>query len=140
MAKIHVYLNFNGNAEEAFKFYQSVFGGELFIQKMKDTPMADQVPEAEQNCAMHIALTMPDGEILMASDIMESAGHKLIEGNNSYISLQSKSRAEADEIFNKLSAGGTVEMPMEDMFWGDYFGSFKDKFGIYWMINYSNHQ
>lgn len=137
MAKFSTYLNFNGQAEDAFRFYQSVFGGEFFLQKMSDTPYGEQLPEAEKGRAMHVALRMPDGQLLMASDILESAGHKLQEGNNYYISAEVESRQSADECFQKLSQGGKVEMPMEDMFWGDYFGSLKDKFGIQWMISFN---
>ena len=134
MATINTYLNFNGNAEEAFLFYQSALGGELFIQRMKDTPDGDKLPVEEQTRAMHVALPIGNGNNLMASDILESAGHKLTPGNNYYISLHVDSKQEADRVFNALSTGGTVEMALEEMFWGDYFGSFKDKFGIQWMI------
>ena len=137
--KLNPYLNFNGNAEEAFRFYQSVFGGELFIQKMKDAPGCENLPENEKNYAMHVSLPIGDGQSIMASDCLESMGHKLNIGNNNYISLSVDSREDADRIFNGLSAGGEIEMPMEDMFWGDYFGSFKDKFGVCWMINHSGH-
>ncbi len=136
--KLNPYLNFDGKAEEAFLFYQSVFGGELFLQKMKDAPEAERLSEEERNRAMHVSLPIGDGQFLMASDCLPSAGHVLHVGNNNYISLSPDSREEADRIFQGLSAGGDVEMPMEDMFWGDYFGSFKDKFGVCWMINYAN--
>lgn len=137
--RLNPYLNFDGNAEEAFHFYQSVFGGELFIQKMKDAPGLENLPEHEKNYAMHVSLPMGEGQFLMASDCLESMGHKLNKGNNNYISIVPDSREEADRIFNGLSTGGEIEMPMEDMFWGDYFGSFTDKFGVRWMINYNNH-
>ncbi len=133
MSTINTYLNFNGNAEEAFRFYQSVLGGELFIQRMKDTPDGDKLPEHEQNRVMHISLPMGNGN-LMASDILESAGHRLTVGNNYYISLHVDSKQEADKVFSALSDGGTVEMPLEEMFWGDYFGVLKDKFDIQWMV------
>ncbi|HWV75404.1 MAG TPA: VOC family protein [Pseudosphingobacterium sp.] len=135
--KLNPYLNFDGNAEEAFKFYQSVFGGELFIQKMSEAPGTENLPENEKNLAMHVAIPIGDGQFLMASDCLKSAGHKLNVGNNNYISVTPDSREEADRIFNGLSVGGKIEMPLEDMFWGDYFGSFEDKFGVRWMINYS---
>ncbi len=134
MATINTYLNFNGNAEEAFRFYQSVLGGELFIQRMKDTPDGDKLPEDEQNRVMHVSLPIDNGNNLMASDILESTGHKLITGNNHYISLHVDSRQEADRVFDGLSTGGTVVMPPEEMFWGDYFGMLKDKFDIQWMV------
>jgi len=136
--KLNPYLNFDGNAEEAFRLYQSVFGGELFIQKMGAAPGTENMSEQEKNLVMHVSLPIGDGQALMASDCVPSQGHVLKVGNNNYISLSPDSREEADRIFNALSEGGKVEMPMEDMFWGDYFGSFKDKFGVSWMINFNN--
>jgi PhnB protein len=136
--KINPYLNFNRNALEAFQFYQSVFGGELLVQKMSEAPGAEVFPENEQDLVMHVSLPIGDGQFLMASDCFESQGQTLIIGTNNYISLSPDSREEADRIFNGLSAGGDIEMPMADMFWGDYFGSFKDKYGVCWMINYAN--
>jgi len=140
MAKLNSYLNFDGNAEEAFNFYKSIFGGEFMggVMKMGEMPGAENVPESEKNRVMHVALPITGGDLLMASDIMPSAGHKLIVGNNNYICISPESREEADRLFNGLSAGGEVEMPMEDQFWGDYFGSFKDKFGVCWMISYNS--
>ncbi|MEH6305718.1 VOC family protein [Olivibacter sp. CPCC 100613] len=134
--KLNPYLNFDGQAEEAFKFYQSIFGGELFIQKMSDAPGTENLPDNEKDYAMHVAIPIGDGQFLMASDCLKSAGHQLNVGNNNYISITPDSREEADRLFNGLSAGGKVEMPMADMFWGDYFGSFEDKYGVRWMINY----
>jgi len=136
--KLNPYLNFGGNAEEAFRFYQSVFGGELFVQKMSDVPGTENLSENEKDYAMHVSIPIGDGQFLMASDCLDSRGQKLNIGNNNYISITPDSREEADRIFNGLSSGGEVEMPMEDMFWGDYFGSFTDKFGVKWMINYNN--
>ena len=136
--KLNPYLNFGGNAEKAFRFYQSVFGGELFVQKMSDVPGAENLSENEKDYAMHVSIPIGDGQFLMASDCLGSRGQKLNIGNNNYISITPDSREEADRIFNGLSAGGEIEMPMEDMFWGDYFGSFTDKFGVKWMINYNN--
>jgi PhnB protein len=136
--KMNPYLNFNRNALEAFQFYQSVFGGELFVQKMSEAPGAEVFPENEQDLVMHVSLPIGDGQFLMASDCFESQGQTLIIGSNNYISLIPDSREEADRIFNGLSAEGEIEMPMADMFWGDYFGSFKDKYGVCWMINYAN--
>ena len=136
--KLNSYLNFGGNAEEAFRFYQSVFGGELFVQKMSDVPGTENLSENEKDYAMHVSIPIGDGQFLMASDCLDSRGQKLNIGNNNYISITPDSREEADRIFNGLSAGGEIEIPMEDMFWGDYFGSFTDKFGVKWMINYNN--
>jgi PhnB protein len=138
--KLNPYLNFDGNAEEAFKFYQSVFGGELFLQRMSDAPGTESLPENEKNRVMHVSNALGDGQFLMASDCVPSMGHVLHVGNNNYISVSPDSRKEADRLFNGLSAGGKVEMPLADMFWGDYFGSFEDKYGVHWMINYSNKQ
>ena len=135
---VNPYLNFDGNAEEAFRFYQSVFGGEFISHmKMSEAPDTDKLPAAEKNRTMHISLPIGANTILMASDILPSVGHKLNVGNNNYISLHPKSREEADRLFNGLSEGGKIEMPMEDQFWGDYFGCFTDKFGILWMVNYN---
>jgi len=136
---MHPYLNFDGKAEEAFNHYKSVFGGEFtFFARMSDAPESDKLAEAEKNRVMHVALPINEHTILMASDCVPSAGHVLTEGNNMYINLQAESREDADRLFNGLSAGGTIEMPMADMFWGDYFGSFKDRFGIQWMVNFTN--
>lgn len=138
MIKINPYLNFDGQAEEAFNLYKSVFGGEfLMVSRMTDAPGTENLPENEKNLIMHIALPIGKDTILMASDCVNSMGHQLKVGNNMYISLNPGSREEADRIFKALSEGGEIEMPMEDMFWGDYFGSFKDRFGIQWMINYN---
>jgi PhnB protein len=141
MAKMNPYLNFDGTAEEAFNFYKSFFGGEFqAVHKMADMPHAEQLPENEKNRIMHLALPIDEHTVLMASDIMPSAGHKLDVGNNVYISLHPQSREEADRLFNGLSADGVVEMAMADMFWGAYFGSFKDKYGVLWMINFEHNQ
>ncbi|PWG81982.1 VOC family protein [Pararcticibacter amylolyticus] len=134
--KLNPYLNFDGNAEAAFTFYQSVFGGELFIQKMDQAPGTENLSDSEKNRVMHAAIPIGEGQVLMASDCVPSAGHVLTVGNNNYISITPDSREEADRLFNGLSEGGDIEMPMEEMFWGDYFGSFADKFGVRWMINF----
>ncbi len=134
--KINPYLNFNGNAEEAFNFYKSVFGGEFTaVMRFSDVPNEEhQVSDEEANKIMHISLPVGDA-ILMASDISESQGMKLVEGNNNYICLSPEDVAEGKRLFEKLSESGTVEMPYEKMFWGSYFASFKDKFGVCWMID-----
>ena len=138
MATINPYLNYQGNAEEAFTFYKSVFGGEFSsLQRMKDTPDADRVPAAEREKIMHIALPIGKGVTLMASDTLDSMGQKLSLGNNFYLSISVDSRQEADRVFNGLSKGGKIEMPMKKMFWGDYFGMFKDKFGVQWMVGFA---
>ena len=141
MIKVNPYLNFDGNTEEAFRFYQSVFGGEFSgVFRMKDAPESEKLSEQERNRIMHIALPIAGGVTLMASDTVCGVGHSLKEGNNVYISLHPDSREEADRLFNGLSAGGKIEIPIQDTFWGDYFGSFTDKFGIRWMVNHSKQQ
>lgn len=136
--KVNPYLNFDGKAEEAFHFYRSVFGGEFTaVMKMDTAPGWDNLSEEEKDRIMHISLPIGKDTVLMASDIVPSMGHTLNQGNNLYISLHPESREEADRLFNGLSKGGEVEMPMEDQFWGDYFGSFTDKFGVKWMVNYN---
>lgn len=137
MLTTNPYLNFDGNAEEAFNFYKSVIGGEFsVIQKFKDMPGAEKMSAEDANKIMHISLPLSDGYILMASDTVEAWGQKLKVGNNVYINLSPGSEEEADRLFNGLSAGGKVEMAMEKTFWGAYFGSFADKYGVQWMINY----
>ena len=138
--KLNPYLNFDGTAEQAMNFYKSVFGGEFSgngIMKMSEAPGTEKLPENERNRVMHVSLPIGNGEMLMASDIVPSMGHKLTQGNGNYICIAPDSKQEADRLFKGLSEGGMVEMPLQDQFWGDYFGSFKDKFGVYWMINYS---
>jgi PhnB protein len=137
MATINPYLNYRGNAEEAFKFYKSVFGGEFSsVQRFKDTPEADKVSAADRDKIMHIALPIGKGVTLMASDTLDSMGQKLSVGNNFYLSITVESRAEAERVFNGLSKGGKVEMPLQKTFWGDYFGMFADKFGVQWMVSF----
>lgn len=140
MATINPYLNFNGKTEEAFNFYKKIFGGEFItLQRIKDTPMADKFPVHEHNKVMHVAL--PIGKnILMASDVLESMGHKLTNGNNYYISINAGSEKEANSIFNQLSEGGTVTMPLRVEFWGALFGMVNDKFGIQWMVSFDEKQ
>src|SRR5690606_16208803 len=123
--------------EEAFNFYKSVFGGEFIsIHKMSDTPHAESLPENERNRVMHIALPIDSETTLMASDTIPSAGHVLNPGNNVHLSLHPESREEAERLYNGLSVDGQIEMPLQDTFWGAYYGNFKDKYGINWMINY----
>lgn len=139
MATINSYLNFNGRAEEAFNFYKSVFGGEFAaLMRYSEAQACDEMPiaESEKNKIMHIALPIgTKGDVLMATDTPESMG-QLTVGNNFSIAYNADSRGEAEQIFNALSEDGNVEMPLADAFWGAYFGAFKDKFGISWMINH----
>lgn len=138
MPKLNPYLNFDGKAEEAFTFYKSVFGGEFVggIHRMGGAPGTENLSEEDKQRVMHIALPIGN-ELLMASDIMPSMNQQLTVGNNNYISVFPDSRQQADEYFKALSEGGKIEMPLEDQFWGDYFGCFSDKYGVYWMINYN---
>lgn len=140
MAKVSTYLNFPRNAEEAFIFYKSVFKTEYLgpIARMGDAPPnpdCPPLPEEDKNLVLHIALPTIGDHVLMGSDAPESMGFNCKSGNNIYINLEPDSRAEANRLFNELSAGGKIEMPIQDMFWGAYFGSFADKFGVQWMVN-----
>ena len=129
------YLNFNGNTEEAFNFYKSVFGGEfLTLMRFKDTPDADKMPADEQEKVMHVALPIGDN-ILMGTDVLKSM-EPVNFGTNSSLSIDGESEEEANQLFNKLSVGGKVVMPLEKMFWGALFGMITDKFGVQWMVNY----
>lgn len=138
MAKVNVYLNFNGNTEEAFNFYRSVFGGDFsLIMRFKDLPQGETpLPKEFEEKIMHISLPIGNGDILMGTDAVEGVGHKLTFGNNAHISITPDSKEEADKLYNGLSEGGKIDMPIADTFWGAYFGSFTDKFGVNWMINY----
>ena len=137
MAKLNPYLNFNGKCEEAFTFYKSVFGGEFLggIMRMGDAPGADELREEDKNRVMHVALPI-GGDLLMGSDTYPGGMQNLVEGNNNYISIFPDSREEAERLFNALSEGGAVLVPLAEQFWGDHYGQLKDKFGIFWMINY----
>ena len=143
MAKTSTYLNFPRNTEIVFNFYKSVFGGEFVdgkINRFSEIPPMDGAPpiaDTDKNLVMHVALPILGGHLLMGTDAPESMGFKVNQGNNVYISLHPDSRAEADRLFSRLSDGGTIEMPMQEMFWGDYYGSLTDKFGIRWMVNYA---
>jgi PhnB protein len=139
--QMNPYLNFKGNAEEAFTFYKSVFGGDFAVlMRFGDNPQCGEMAEDDKQRIMHIALPIDGGGMLMATDALESMGQTLNVGNNFYISLSPSTREDADRIFNALSDGGTVEMQLADMFWGGYFGSFTDKFGVQWMLNVGNEQ
>jgi PhnB protein len=139
MATVNVYLTFNGNTEEAFNFYKSVFGGEFdYIGKFKDMPPSEDCPppspeEAER--IMHVSLRISKETVLMASDSTSFSGDVTF-GNNFSVSINAENKEEADKLFAGLSAGGKVIMPMDNTFWGAYFGMFTDKFGINWMINF----
>ena len=137
MALINPHINFNGNAEEAFNFYKSVFGGQFAkLMRFKDIASSENLfAEVEANKIMHIAL--PIGKnILMANDVPESMGPTNENENRSKISISAESKEEADKLFNGLSAGVHIEFPMGDSPWGSYFGGFRDKYGIEWMVDF----
>ncbi len=142
MASVNTYLNFPGNTEEAFEFYRSVFGGESGpIHRIGDAPADPCEPplsEADKRLVMHVELPILGGHLLMGTDATESMGHKLVTGTNVHISLQTDTREQTDRLFAALSAGGTVTTPLQDMFWGAYFGSLRDRFGVQWMFNCQN--
>lgn len=142
MATINPYLNFNGNTEEAFLFYKSVFGGEfVLLQRYKEVPeteMGANLKEDDKEKIMHVSLPIGQNTILMGTDVLEAYGQTLTEGNNFSVAIGTDSEAEADKLFNGLSEGGTITMPLQKTFWGSYFGMFNDKFGIQWMVNYDH--
>ncbi len=136
MASVNPYLNFAGNTEAAFLFYKSVFGGEFaMLQRFSETPHADSIPAHERDKIMHIALPIGKDTMLMATDALESQGHKVLFGNNISLTISVETKAEADRFFNGLSAGGQVDMPITEMFWGAYFGLLTDPYGVKWMID-----
>lgn len=137
MTTINPYINFNGNAEEAFNFYKSVFGGEFAsVVRFKDLAGPEfPIPENEANKIMRIVLPI-GGNTLIANDVPESLGPVSENENRSKISVSTESRAEADKIFAGLTVGGAIEMPMDESPWGTYFGMFRDKFGIEWTVEF----
>ena len=138
MATINPHINFNGNAEEAFTFYKSVFGGEFAkVIRFKELSSPEHpIAEKEENKIMHIAL--PIGKcMLMGNDVPEFMGRTNENENRSKIAITAESKEEADKLFNGLSAGGQIEMPIEDSPWGSYFGMFRDKYGIEWMVDFA---
>lgn len=139
MAQINPYIHFNGNAEEAFLFYKSVFGGEFAsVVRFSDMQFeGHSVSEKEANRIMHIALPI-GSSVLMGSDTPEFMGKHNEEENRSKISVTAESKEEADRIFNGLSVGGNVEMPIGESPWGSYFGMFRDKYGIEWMVDFAS--
>lgn len=142
MASVSTYLIFPGNTEEAFNFYKTVFQTEFMGEIMRMgsmPPTPDQPPmaEADKNMIMNIVLPILGGHIIMGTDAPESMGFQTVFGNNNYICLSPDTRAETKRIFDELSAGGTVEQELQDMFWGDYYGTCADKFGVKWMFNCS---
>lgn len=140
MAKVSTYLNFPRNTEEVFNYYKNIFGTEFSapIARFGDIPPMDGMPpmNAEDlNLVMHVSLPILGGHILMGTDAPESMGFKVSIGNNVYINLEPDTRSETKRLFDALSAGGHVEMELQDTFWNAYYGSCKDKFGVQWMFN-----
>jgi PhnB protein len=141
MARVNTYLNFPRNTEEAFNFYKSVFGGDfggMGIAHFGDIPAQEGMPplaENDKNLVMHIELPITGGHVLMGTDAPESMGFRVNFGNNVHISLEPDTRAETKRLFDALSADGKITMDLQDMFWGAYYGSVTDKYGVQWMVN-----
>lgn len=140
MAKVSIYLNFASETERAFEFYKTVFKSQFSeIMRFGDippAPLAPTLPERDKKLIMHIELPILNDFVLMGSDAPESMGFKVIKGNNSYIMLQPDSKEETKELFYALSVGGMIEQELQEMFWGGYYGSLTDKFGVQWMFNF----
>jgi PhnB protein len=140
MARVSTYLNFPRTTEEAFLLYRSVFQSEFLgpVHRFRDIPASpDQPPlsDADKDLVMHIELPILGGHVLMGTDAPQSLGFSLTSGNNVFINLEPDTRPETDRLFAALSEGGTVETPLQEMFWGGYFGTLVDRFGICWMFN-----
>jgi PhnB protein len=139
MAKVSTYLNFARNTEAAFNFYRQVFGGEFVggISRFRDIPSAENAPplsDDDKNLVMHVALPIMDGHLLMGTDAPESMQFRVTFGNNVYVTLHPDTREETNRLFKALSEGGKVETEPQDMFWGDYYASLCDRFGVQWML------
>lgn len=141
MASVSIYLNFPRETEKAFNFYKTVFGTEFMdagMMRFRDIPPSDEMPElpeSDLDLVMHVTLPITGGFLLMGSDAPESMGFKVVSGSNVYINLQPDTRSETEYLFRALAEEGVVEQELQDMFWGDYYGSLTDKFGIKWMFN-----
>lgn len=140
MPRVSTYLNFPRTTEQAFEFYKSVFGTSYAspLVRFRDIPPHPGAPplaDADKNLVMHVALPILSGHVLMGTDASDSMGFKLVQGNNVYINLEPDTRADTERLFNALAAGGNIEMPLTEMFWGGYFGNLTDKFGTKWMFN-----
>ena len=145
MARTSTYLNFTENTEEVFNFYKSIFGGEFVggVARFGDIPPQEGTPplaDGDRNLVMHIELAILGGHHLMGTDAPASMGFKVNVGNNVHINLEPDTKEEAMRLFTALSAGGKITMPLQDMFWGAYYGSCTDKYGVQWMVNVSNSQ
>ena len=140
MNTINPYINFTGNCEEAFTFYKSVFGGEFTqVARFKEMPAGFQVSESEKENLMHVGLPISKETVLHGSDTPSQFAAGFTKGNNFSLTINTDSKDEADRLFNALSKGGQVSMPIAETFWGAYFGQFLDKFGIQWMISFEKH-
>jgi PhnB protein len=137
MQLVHFYVNFPGTTEEAFRFYETVFGTRItMLQTFGQTSFIPNVPEAAKDKVMHVQLPITDTVHLMGSDVVEGFGPPATFGNNFYISLVAQDKAEADRTFEALSSGGgKVEMPLANAPWGPYFGMCADRFGVHWMVS-----
>jgi PhnB protein len=140
VARVSTYLNFPGTTEQAFEFYRSVFGTAFSgpVHRMGEAPAAPGQPplsDADKRLVMHVELPILGGHVLMGTDATASMGFELVAGNNVHINLETDTREQTERLFAALAAGGTVEMPLQDMFWGAYFGSLRDRFGVQWMFN-----
>lgn len=140
MKSVNPYLNFNGNTEEAFEFYQSVFGGELQIDRYKDLDDKKGATGEDLNKVANVMLPIGANTVLFGSDILKSMGQSVTAGNNFYINLETESEKETQRLFNKLSDGGEVEMPLEHTGWAKKFGMIEDRFGIHWMVYYTGEE
>jgi PhnB protein len=149
MSRVSTYLNFMGNTEEAFRFYKDIFGTEfdttfspsgiMYMRDVPTDPSQPPLPEDEKDAVMHVALPILNGHMIMGTDMLKSMGHELIIGNNTTINLEPDTREETERLYASLSEGGDPKQcaPLSDMFWGSYWGSCLDKFGIRWMFNCS---
>ena len=140
MSSVSTYLNFKSQTEAAFNFYKSVFGTEFIngMARFKDIPSSVEMPpisESDKNLIMHVELPILGGYVIMGTDAPDSMGFRINYGNNVYINLEPDTREETQHLFRALSEGGVIEQDLQDMFWGDYYGSCKDKFGVHWMFN-----
>jgi PhnB protein len=143
MPEVSTYLNFPRSTEEAFNFYRSVFGTEfqgnvMRFGDMPPVPGQPPVSEEDKSLIMHVSLPILGGHLLMGTDAPESMGFKVNQGNNVYINLSPDTRTETDRLFHALGEGGSVEMALAEQFWGDYYGSLRDRFGVQWMFNCSS--
>ncbi len=143
MAQVSIYLNFPNKTEEVFNYYKSIFGGEFTggIMRLGDTPIKPgqpPIPDDVKNLVMHVELPILGGFRLMGTDAPKSMGFNVNVGNNVHINLEPDNKEEADRLFAALSKDGTVTMPLQDMFWGAYYGSCTDKYGVQWMVNVAN--